>query len=559
MSRALHRLIALLLPLTLAAGFGCVGTAPSMPRPTPKKKVPVAAASAPNPTSSTNSLKFPSPRPTPSVSTASPPPRPSPTPRPSPATSVGEPLMAQPVAINPGTGGFSTNTRNFLVMSVATASPAPSYNVAAAAGTATAAAETEPQAYRRVASVGPRDAHAAFRALEQSQFAGQPLPNPARYRVQAGTTLTEGSEQKFWVITTFDATGFKDIQITARLAKVGKHCYVFVDKDVDKNAANAATMAKRVVQIADTFDASIYPTNVRLFGSEPNPGIDGDPHVVLLLSPAVGNYGQDTTLGYFSQRDEYLPTVDASPVFKHSNAREMLYISSKIVLTGSEEDYMGTVAHEFQHMINFNQKVLVGRNQRSDDLWIDEGMAMYAIEANGYGLKTGGRVLADHVKRYQQEPGAFSLVDWDGNPDGIGYGPVYLFMVYLADRFSETIIKDIVTSKGIGMANIEAKLKERNTDFKNVFHSWAMANFLDGRTTGMSELLKYQSLEMMGLSGKTRLDGVSTEAMRLPGSATRKLRPYTATYFELPTGAIAPKFTLTPATNTVVQPRLVLP
>jgi hypothetical protein len=86
-----------------------------------------------------------------------------------------------------------------------------------------------------------------------------------------------------------------------------------------------------------------------------------------------------------------------------------------------------------------------------------------------------------------------------------------------------------------------------------------MANFLDGRTTGMSELLKYQSLEMMGLSGKTRLDGVSTETMRLPGSATRKLRPYTATYFELPPGIIAPKFTLTPATNTVVQPRLVLP
>ena len=58
-------------------------------------------------------------------------------------------------------------------------------------------------------------------------------------------------------------------------------------------------------------------------------------------------------------------------------------------------------------------------------------------------------MLTDHVKRYQQEPGDFSLVDWDGNPDGIGYGPVYLFMVYLADRFSESIIKDIVTSKGI--------------------------------------------------------------------------------------------------------------
>jgi hypothetical protein len=556
MARPTSRLIALMLPLALAAGSGCVGTpttSSSIKRRPPstavKSPVPSAAASATN-------LKGATPRPAPPSVSPAPSPAASPAASPTAAPSRA-PVMAQPVAINQGSDGFSTSTRNYLVVSVATGSPAPSYQMAVGDGALGVASVKE--SYKTLSS-GPRDSHAAFRAFEQAQMAGLPLPKPPAYKLQQTVpTLLEGVEKKFWVITSFDRNAYKDVQITAKLAKVGRHCYVFVDKKIDESATAAATMAKRAAEIQATFDNQIYPTNVKLFGSEPNPGVDGDPHVVLLISPAVGNYGADTTLGYFSQRDEYLPSPDLPPIFQHSNGREMLYISSRIVLTGSDEDYMGTVAHEFQHMINYNQKVLVGRNQQSDDLWIDEGMAMYAIEANGYGLKTGGRVLADHVKRYQQEPGDFSLVDWDNNPDGIGYGPVYLFMVYLADRFSESIIKDIVTAKGLGIPNIEAKLKERKTDFKTVFHDWAMANFLDGRTTGVSEAHKYQSLDMTGLSGRTRLDGVSASALRLPSNHTWNLRPYTASYFEMPQGQLTPRFTFTPNGTTSVEPRLVLP
>jgi hypothetical protein len=540
-----------MLPLTLAVGAGCVGTPASTSiRRTPR---PTVVKSASPTTDGTNSLKFPSPRATPSVARVSPAPSKAPTPRPSPSPQASvTPVLAQPVAINPTAEGFSTTTRNYLVVSAATASPDASYQMALGSG-GTAGTAT---AYRTLSA--ETDRHVAFRDFERRAIGGL-VPPKSTYRALATTTLTEGAERPFYVITSFDQNSYKDKQITARLAKVGAHCYVFVDKDVSKVAADAALMAKRVEAIAENFDTQIYPTDTRLFGSEPNPGVDGDPHIVLLLSPAVGNYGADTTLGYFSQRDEFLPSVSQQPIFQHSNAKEMLYISSRIVLTGSEEDYMGTVAHEFQHMINFNQKVLLGGNRQSDDLWIDEGMAMYAIEANGYGLRTGGKVLSDHVKRYQQEPEAFSLTDWTGNPDGIGYGPVYLFMVYLADRFSETIIKDIVTSKVIGIPNVETKLKERGTDFRHVFHDWAMANLLDGRTTGMSQLFQYQSLKMTGLSGKTRLDGVSTNALRTPGTSTWKLRPYTAQYYELPTGAVAPTFGFTPATTTAVQPRLVLP
>lgn len=553
MPRVVPRLIAALLPLVLAVGSGCVGSPVGTSSTAIKKKTtPTATRTASPLPAGTNTLKFPSPRPSVSLDPAPKPP--SPKGSPSPLASVA-PVMAQPIAINPTTSGFSGATQNYMVVSVAAESPAPSYQMAISNQTSSVAqAPGGSTAYHTLST--HKDPHIAFREWDRAQLALAPK-QPARYRTQA-IQLSEGTERQFYVITSFDSKAYKDVQVTARLAKVGEHCYVFVDKDIDKKASDASTMAGRVLEIANTFDTKIYPTDTRLFGAEPNPGVDGDPHVVLLLSPAVGNYGTDTTLGYFSQRDEFVATPDAPPIFQHSNAQEMLYISSRIVLTGSEEDYMGTVAHEFQHMINFNQKVLIGKNRQSDDLWIDEGMAMYAIEANGYGLRTGGRVLGDHVKRYQQEPGSYSLVDWDGNPDGIGYGPVYLFMVYLADRFSESIIKDIVTSTDIGLPNVENKLKERGTDFRHVFHDWAVANFLDGRVSGVSPHYQYQSLKMTGLSGKTRLDGVTSSVLGLPSNNNWKLRPYTAQYYQLPQGVIAPKFGFT-GTDTGVSTRLVLP
>ncbi|HEY9723966.1 MAG TPA: hypothetical protein V6D47_18335 [Oscillatoriaceae cyanobacterium] len=296
-----------------------------------------------------------------------------------------------------------------------------------------------------------------------------------------------------------------------------------------------------------------------MFGNEPNPGIDNDSRVYILLSPAVGNYGKDNTLGYFSQRDEYLPSQSGPEMLKHSNAKEMLYISSHIVATGADEDYLGTIAHEFQHMINFNQKVLLGGNRTSEDLWIDEGMAMYAIEANGYGLKSGGQVLANHVRRFEQAPESYSLTSWDDNPEGIGYGPVYLFMVYLADHFSESIIHDIVTSKQEGIANIDAQLRRRGTTFNQVFHDWCVANLLDGRSEDDDPRYEYQSLKVRGQTGQTTLDGFAVTPMQLPGTLAFPFRPYSLRFYQLPSGPIAPRFTLAPIIGSGSLPSLQLP
>lgn len=550
MPRAVQTMIALALPLVLAAG-GCMGTRSPAFAPTgvsrPIKRPLPATTPRALPTA-TNSFQLPTPTP----SEAAPTTVPTATPRPSP-TPIAKlpPVLGQPVALNPDVvSGFTSETRNYLVLGVA-GEPPGSFKLAFSSETSTAAGEA---AYRTLSS-SPGDFHTAMRRFEAERLQGAPAP---RYTVQqAAGPLSRGQELPFYVITGFDTANYEDVKITARLEEVGEHCYVFVDKDL--SPSDAPKMAQRAKEIAQVFDSRIHPTNTRLFGSEPRPGVDGDPRVVILISPAVGNYGQDNTLGFFSQRDAYKPEADPRPIFKHSNAREMIYVSSRIVLTGAADDYLGTIAHEFQHMINFNQKVLVGKNTQSDDLWIDEGMAMYAIEANGYGLKQGGSVLANHVRRFQLEPDAFSLTDWKGNPDGIGYGPVYLFMVYLADRFSETVIRDIVTSAGIGVENLDKVLSGRGTNFERVFHDWAMANWIDGRTLGGSPHHHYQSLTMIGYNGKTKLNGFQAQALEAAGAVSPTLRPHTIRYYELPRGPERPRFTLTPSASADLFPRLVLP
>lgn len=478
---------------------------------------------------------------------------------PSPALPQTPLLIVQPIALNPlGSIGLAAETENYAVVSSATSQSVAelSISVDEAGGYRLASQHT------LTPSQPVQDPHTAF----QHWQASLPTPNidrhrPSPYSLQQSVALVKGSTLPFWVITSFSGKTFEDKKITAKVQEIGSHCYVVVDQDTLANPLEAALIGARAKEIVKTFDERIYPNDTRIFGSEANPGVDKDPKIFILLTPAVGNYGADATLGYFSQRDEYVPKAGETGVFAHSNAKEMIYVSSRIVLKGSPDDYMGTIAHEFQHMINYNQKVLVGGNKASDDLWIDEGMAMYAIEANGFGLKAGGAVLGNHVKRFMGEPEAFSLVDWDRNPEGIGYGPVYLFMVYLADRFGETIIKDIVTTSKIGISNIDAVLNQRGATLAQVFHDWTLANLLDGRNQVTDPHYNYTSLEMTGANGLTDLPGFRTQALTLPGTATFPLRPYVARYLRLPDGLIAPHFTATAgsAGKVTVEPRQVLP
>jgi hypothetical protein len=410
----------------------------------------------------------------------------------------------------------------------------------------------EPAAAYRTAALGP-DAAAPtgtgatsfepkLRAWEASLKGVK--PGAKRYKTLQAPGYALGATERFWVISEMAGADLDEVQVTAKAAYVGEHCYVFVD---EKAGASAEALAARAQVMGKTFDEQIFPTNSRLFGAPVASGVNGDARITLLVSPAVGNYGRDTTIGYFTVRDLFKPEDDPSQaILKRSNRRLMLYMSSYVVSRGQAADYLGTVAHEFEHLINASQRLFATGAKATEDVWLDEGLAMYAMEANGYGLGGAGGVVYSHVAAYQAQPERFSLTNWQLNPDESAYGAAYLYTTYLVDRFGEEILKKLVTSPSVGIANVQGVLGTYDATFEDVFEDWTAANMFDHTGVTTDPRFNYKRINMLGTYGNRRLRGMTLAAVKVPNVGTLELKPYSARYYYVPRPAAGDfRFSLT--------------
>lgn len=304
-------------------------------------------------------------------------------------------------------------------------------------------------------------------------------PHPRYGLQQAALPLLPGARQSFWVISRADRRGLEETSVEARAAFVGDACDVFVDTRA------AASLDARAVELGRAFDERIYPTDTKLFGPPIFEGVDADGRVTLLITPEVGDFGSDGTLGYFTVRDlfspEDAPNVDT---LTRSNRRLMLYLSSELVQTGGEADVLGTLAHELEHLINASRKLFGPANaQAGEDTWLDEGLAMAAMHANGWGLGPDALVLTSHVEGFLNNPNQFSLTNWEasgGRGVGSSYGLAYLFVMYLAQRLGDGVYSELVDSPAIGLANVEAACKRHGTTVDALWKDFAAAVLLDG-------------------------------------------------------------------------------
>ncbi|MDB5097206.1 MAG: hypothetical protein JWM80_1627 [Cyanobacteria bacterium RYN_339] len=349
---------------------------------------------------------------------------------------------------------------------------------------------------------------ATLRARERQVASLKPK---RRYGLRQAASVEIGEANPFWVLASSSA-GDRDVKVTAHTAYVGDRCVVVVDKQV------GSALDARAVEMGKAFDAKIYPTDARLFGA---PVADGrDPKVTILLSPEVDDHGRGSTLGYFTVLDLFSPVdYPDEPALAHSNSRLMLYVSSAVALHGGPEDYMGTLAHEFQHLINATHKAFGQAKALQEDVWLNEGLSMYAMQANGFGLGSNARVITDHVETYLANPGAWSLTNWDLDPHGSAYGAVYLFVTYLAERVGEDVLKDLVSSAEVGQTNLNARLAAKGLTFDGLFRDWVQALLAND----------YKSIDLKS----NGLAGVAVRALDLPGATNFKVLPRSANYLML--------------------------
>src|SRR5215207_8431190 len=263
-----------------------------------------------------------------------------------------------------------------------------------------------------------------------------------------------GDKEKFWIV---NSDTNEHSQIEATLRYVTPHSYFWAEEGTPVDEGDMKTLM-------DTFEEKIYPTDREFFGSEANPGVDGDPHIFVLYASSIGH----NIAGYFNSSDSFNPLVK-----EYSNAHET-YVMGTSQDLGDEYSY-GVLAHEFVHMIQ-------SASDRNDVGWISEGFAELGVFLNGYDI--GG---ADWL--YVQNPD-MQLNTWVDNssPDfSAHYGQSFLYVAYFLDRFGEEATKALTNNPENDLPSVDETLAELNiTDPQtskpitadDVFMDWAVTMHL---------------------------------------------------------------------------------
>ncbi len=275
--------------------------------------------------------------------------------------------------------------------------------------------------------------------------------------------------------------------VNATCKAVGTHCYLFMDNDISAGSSYTTYPDEAWAEIQSAFDNTIYPNNTSTFGSEPLPpnDVDNDAKIYILFTP---NVNKQNASGYFDSTNE-LTQVQASQISGggtyYSNEKEIMYMQVPTTSWNwSQENFrvhiLGVMAHEFLHMIVYNQHVMLGGNATNEEDWLNEGLAQVAQDLNGYGYQHGE--LSFVIQPFLSSTGSYTLTNFYFN---LGqYGMSYLFVRYLADQGYN--LKQLVSTTNRGITNVNTVTGK---DFNELYQNWVIALYLSN--TGASTDPKY--------------------------------------------------------------------
>jgi hypothetical protein len=268
--------------------------------------------------------------------------------------------------------------------------------------------------------------------------------------------------------------------------------------------------------IGVTFDTLVDPVDRSAFGAPTD--IDNNGHVILFFTRAVNeltNSGASSVvLGFFYGRD-LLPRTSSTGNCAGSNVGEMFYLlvpdvdgvvnsnkrSKSLVVSLSS----GTVAHEYQHLINASRRLYVnGAGGVTEEKWLDEGLSHEAEELNFFAASgrqprtnIDGSGFSDprfatafatfqrnnflRYSSYLQSTAVQAPIGFDFSDDDLQTrGAIWSFLRYAADHLpagqENAFWFKLVNSKTYGVPNLTAAL---GTAPNALMRDWAISVFLD--------------------------------------------------------------------------------
>ena len=343
---------------------------------------------------------------------------------------------------------------------------------------------------------------------------------PQPVRPQGSPTATPprmNTLRTFMVCAKLDCSRFD--RVGARVKAVKTKVAIYVDTLAPPGGLDSTAFDS----VAALFDQRLYAIDTAAFGRESD--IDSNTVVLVLMTNTVNKLVTSSACQTGGFVAGFFFGADIDPAFRNdsrSNKGEVFYSivadpAGTLSCSHSALEVQAfvpvTFIHEFQHMISFNQHVLL-RGGTGEVLWLNEGFSHYAEELGGrsYELTPDAR-LANCV--IGQRPCRFYAGDLLNSYNyldstskhfllptaGIGSlaerGAAWLFVRYVVDRYAagstlaswNTLTRALVQTSNTGAQNVAAVAGD---PFETIVSRWALANWVTDNPIAPAEL-KYDS------------------------------------------------------------------
>src|SRR5947209_4735811 len=326
--------------------------------------------------------------------------------------------------------------------------------------------------------------------------------SPRGPAVQAGPPALN-DQRTFMVCARLDCSTFT--RVIARVRAVQSKVAIYVDTLAPAGGLGSTQLDS----IARTFDQRLYAIDTAAFGRESD--IDTNSVVLVLMTNVVNKLVSASVCLKTGFVAGFFFGLDLDPQFRNdsrSNKGEVFYsivadptgkLSCKHSVIDVQRFVPVTFIHEFQHMISFNQHVLV-RSGSSEVLWLNEGFSHYAEELGGRSYETqpdapvsscvigttqcrfyGGDLIDAYT--YLDSTGKHFLLPTSGIGTLAERGAAWMFVRYVVDRYSggttaaqwNAFTRRLLQTTNTGAQNVAAVT---GVPFETVVSRWALANYV---------------------------------------------------------------------------------
>ncbi|MBR1615087.1 MAG: hypothetical protein IJ673_06345 [Treponema sp.] len=333
------------------------------------------------------------------------------------------------------------------------------------------------------------------------------------------TTYAVGNTKDIYVDNDVNLSSYA--KKTAKLVAKGSKCYVWaVESDFTKMNKSSSDIATKFQEKFDEF----YPIETNIFGTESNKLIDSlssedtvsaaskkytmasnsdtGEMINIVLYDIGADYKQSSqcgVLGYFYSKDYLMRTTGSNTVVDYSNQGKYFYIDAPYAASavkdssGKEQDTfsttISTLAHEFQHMINFGVKNI--EKDLSPDTAYNEMLSMLCEDmmSSQLGLDDDKSVKAERLPYFNTSYMLSGIREYrDDGAAALSYSTSYGFGSWLCRQYGgAALVKEIMSNDYVdndSLVNAVNTLNGKSYTFDDLFKQFLVACVDKNKTTG---------------------------------------------------------------------------